>query len=47
MREREARSARDEPKCGLLRERVDFVDDAVDLERQLVALIADAPVIFQ
>src|SRR5207247_5654950 len=47
VREREARGARDESERRLLRECVDFVDDAVDLERQLVALVADAPVILQ
>src|SRR5207302_3216243 len=47
VREREARGARDESERRLLRERVHFIDDAVDLERQLVALVADALVIVQ
>ena len=47
VRQREARRARDESQRRLLRESVDLVDDAIDLERQRIALCTDTAVITQ
>jgi len=41
------RRARNEPQASLLREIVDLVDNAVDLERQIRPLLAQRPVIVQ
>ncbi len=47
MRDGPARRAADEAHLALIGEAVELVDDAVDVERQLVALLADARVVFE
>ncbi len=47
VRDRPARRAADETEFTLRSEIVDFVDHAVDIERQRVALLADAAVIIE
>ena len=47
MCDRPARRAPDETELALQREFIEFVHDAVDIERQRVALRTDAPVIIK
>ncbi len=47
VRDRPARRAADEAEFALQREVVDLVDDAIDVERQRIALIADALVVVE